>query len=181
MQMSTDYDQIDLDIVVELSQDGRCSFRKIARKLGVSEGTVRARVNRLQEKGYIQISAVGSPAALGIPCNAMVMLRIPPQSVNEAARKLAERHHVRFVGVTIGSSDIAIQTLHNSFQELYDFVSRELLEMIPDLISTETLQIGQVLKSEWNWAEYVRSGLVPPPGNAIDSSAVEQDVIGKPQ
>ncbi|MFD1942118.1 Lrp/AsnC family transcriptional regulator [Paradevosia shaoguanensis] len=162
--MSADFDQTDLDIVVELSKDGRCPFREIARKLGISEGTVRMRVARLQEKGYIRIAAVGRPSALGIACNAMVLLKVPPQSVRHAAALLAERHHVRFVGVTMGSSDIVIQTLHNSFQELFDFVSRQLLEIVPDLISSETLQFGEVLKSEWNWAEWFRNGLAATPG-----------------
>lgn len=161
--MSTDLDQTDLDIVAELSEDGRCSFREIARKIGVSEGTVRMRVGRMQESGYIRILAVGSPAALGIACNAMVLIKVKPQSIAAAAELLSQRHHVRFVGITLGSTDIAIQTLHNSFQELYRFVSEELLEIVPDLISTETLQIARVLKSDWNWAEWFREGLATPP------------------
>lgn len=158
-----DLDQTDLDIVAELSNDGRCPFREIARKLGVSEGKVRARVARMQEKGYIRIAAVGSPGALGIACNAMVLLKVRPQSIPAAAEILSKRPHVRFVGVTMGSSDIVIQTLHNSFQELYRFVSEEMLEIVPDLISSETLQVVRVLKSEWNWADWFREGLAAKP------------------
>lgn len=167
--MGNEPDQTDLDIVAELSEDGRRPFREIARKLGISEGTVRSRVARMQENGYIRILAVGSPAALGIAFNAMVLIRVKPLSISAAAEILAARHHVRFVGVTLGSADIAIQTLHNSFEELYRFVSKDLVEIIPDLISTETLQIARVLKSDWNWAEWFREGLATPPATVADS------------
>ena len=155
-------DQTDLDIVAHLSEDGRCPFREIARKLGISEGKVRSRVSRMQENGFIRIAAVGSPGALGIACNAVVLLKVRPQSIAMAAEILSKRHHVRFVGVTLGSCDIVIQTLHNSLQELYQFVSDDMLRIVPDLISSETLQVAQVLKSEWNWADWFREGLAKP-------------------
>ena len=161
--MSSEFDQTDLSIVAELSADGRRSFRAIARRLGVSEGTVRTRVNRLQESGHIRIAAVGSPTALGIACNAVVLLRVGPQSVSEAAERLAALSHVRFVSITLGSSDIVIQTLHSSFDELYRFVSEEVVKLVPNLISTETLQVARVVKSEWNWAEWLREGLIASP------------------
>jgi len=44
--MQTEFDDIDRAILRELQEDGRRSFRAIARSVGVSEGTVRARVRR---------------------------------------------------------------------------------------------------------------------------------------
>ncbi|MCL4187722.1 MAG: Lrp/AsnC family transcriptional regulator [Rhodobacteraceae bacterium] len=166
--MTGDLDTTDLDIVAELSADGRRPFREIARKLGVSEGTVRARVGRMQEQGVIRFAAVGSPTALGVACNALVLIKVRPGSVNEAAERLAGLPHVRFVGTTLGSSDIAIQTLHASFEELYRFVAEGIPVLVPDVVATETLQVARVLKSEWNWAEWLREGLIAPPGAGED-------------
>jgi len=163
-----DLDTTDLDIVAELSADGRRPFREIARKLGVSEGTVRARVGRMQEQGVIRFAAVGSPSALGVACNALVLIKVRPGLVNEAAERLAGLPHVRFVGTTLGSSDIAIQTLHASFEELYRFVAEGIPVLVPDVVATETLQVARVLKSEWNWAEWLREGLIAPPGAGED-------------
>ena len=73
------------------------------------------------------------------------MLKVPLQSVNAAARRPAGLSHIRFVGVTLGSSDISIQTLHGSFEGLYGFVSVGILEIVPDVQSTETLQVAEVI------------------------------------
>lgn len=48
-------DQLDRDIAVMLAQDARQSFRKIAADLGVTEGTVRGRVKRLQSAGLLKL------------------------------------------------------------------------------------------------------------------------------
>jgi Lrp/AsnC family transcriptional regulator for asnA, asnC and gidA len=153
-------DRIDMSIVAELSADGRRPYRAIARKLGIAEGTVRSRVAKMRESGAIRFSVVGTPAALGVACNALVLIRMRPRAVRAAAERLAAISHIRFVGTTLGSSDIAIQTLHSSFEDMHRFVTEELPAIIPDLTSTETLQLAQVLKSEWNWAEWFRDGTI---------------------
>lgn len=48
-------DQLDRDIALMLAQDARLSFRKIAAELGVTEGTVRGRVKRLQGAGLLKL------------------------------------------------------------------------------------------------------------------------------
>ncbi|OYX60421.1 MAG: AsnC family transcriptional regulator [Novosphingobium sp. 32-60-15] len=48
-------DQLDRDIALMLAQDARLSFRKIAADLGVTEGTVRGRVKRLQGAGLLKL------------------------------------------------------------------------------------------------------------------------------
>lgn len=47
-------DSTDEKIIEELKNDGRASFTEIAEKVGVSEGTVRNRVQRLQEQDVIE-------------------------------------------------------------------------------------------------------------------------------
>ena len=48
-------DQLDRDIALKLAQDARLSFRSIAVDLGVTEGTVRGRVKRLQNAGLLKL------------------------------------------------------------------------------------------------------------------------------
>ena len=47
-------DSTDQKIISELKNDGRASFTEIADKVDVSEGTVRNRVQSLQEEGVIE-------------------------------------------------------------------------------------------------------------------------------
>jgi|APHM01.1.fsa_nt_gi Transcriptional regulators len=47
-------DGIDEEILEILDEDGRASFTKIANDIGVSEGTVRNRVNKLEDEDIIK-------------------------------------------------------------------------------------------------------------------------------
>ena len=46
-------DPIDQEIVQRLSHDARISNRSIAKEVGITEGTVRQRIKRLQKDGLI--------------------------------------------------------------------------------------------------------------------------------
>ena len=57
--------ELDKRVIEHLQQDGRRPFTQIAADLGVSEAAVRARTNRLVERGILQIVGVADPEALG--------------------------------------------------------------------------------------------------------------------
>ena len=59
-------DETDVAILTALQEDGRRPFTEIARALGLSEGTVRQRVARLQRLGIVQIVGVVNPSRLGM-------------------------------------------------------------------------------------------------------------------
>ena len=51
-------DALDRQLIDILSRDARVSNRKIAADLGVTEGTVRGRIKRLQQDGLIAFTAI---------------------------------------------------------------------------------------------------------------------------
>ena len=51
-------DELDRKIIALLQMDGRASNAKIAREVGVSEGTVRRRLRRLIEDDVVNVVAV---------------------------------------------------------------------------------------------------------------------------
>ncbi len=63
---------LDKRIIEHLQQDGRRPFTQIAVDLGVSEAAVRARTNRLIEKGILQVVGVTDPLKLGFQQWAMI-------------------------------------------------------------------------------------------------------------
>ena len=62
--MMYDLDDLDNQIIGLLKDDAWASSREIARKLGVSESTVRKRVNQLTDSGAVRFTAVTNFAAL---------------------------------------------------------------------------------------------------------------------
>ncbi|MEY2925617.1 MAG: hypothetical protein RL367_94, partial [Pseudomonadota bacterium] len=53
-------DDLDRQLIAILSDDARVSNRKIANDLGVTEGTVRGRIKRLQQDKLIAFTAITS-------------------------------------------------------------------------------------------------------------------------
>src|SRR5258705_2320554 len=72
---SDDVSALDKRIIEHLQQDGRRPFTQIAADLGVSEAVVRARTNRLVERGILQVVGVTDPLKLGFQQMAMFGIR----------------------------------------------------------------------------------------------------------
>ena len=70
-----DVSDLDKRIIEHLQQDGRRPFTQIAADLGVSEAAVRARTNRLVERGILQVVGVTDPLKLGFQQMAMIGIR----------------------------------------------------------------------------------------------------------
>ena len=79
-------DATDVAIIEALQRNGRESFRRIARAVGVSEATVRARYARLCDESILQVTGVTNPLGLGFASQAMIGVRIagPPGPVADA-------------------------------------------------------------------------------------------------
>jgi Lrp/AsnC family transcriptional regulator, regulator for asnA, asnC and gidA len=60
-------DELDHKIVAKLGQDARVSNRQIAAELGVTEGTIRSRIKRLQNDRLIQFTVVTDFRMAGSP------------------------------------------------------------------------------------------------------------------
>ncbi|MDR9390462.1 MAG: Lrp/AsnC family transcriptional regulator [Trueperaceae bacterium] len=156
-------DPLDQRIIMALEDDGRRPYREIARDLDVAEATVRSRVQRMTQAGWIRISAVGDPVALGVPVNAITLVRTRVGRSNAVAEALTELPNVRFVGSSFGSADLIIQTLHPSVAALHEFVAERLPTEVEGIESTETFQLARVHKSSWDWrAWFEQDGATEP-------------------
>jgi len=80
-------DETDRAIIRLLQHDGRLPYREIARQLGVAEGTVRLRANRLTRSGALTIVAIADPFRLGyrvLAFSLLNLLRARQQSIIDA-------------------------------------------------------------------------------------------------
>jgi Lrp/AsnC family transcriptional regulator for asnA, asnC and gidA len=101
---------VDKRIIEHLQQDGRRPFTQIAADLHVSEAAVRARTNRLVERGILQIVGVADPDALGFQ-QALIGVRCQPGKLLEVAEALASMPEVDYVVVTTGRFDVLADRL----------------------------------------------------------------------
>ena len=115
-------DELDRKIIALLQVDGRASNAKIAREVGVSEGTVRRRLRRLVQDDVIKVIAVPNLEKLGYGTTALIGLQTGPgrsDSVGDAIAKMEESH---YVAVTTGAYDVFVWAGLESAESLGDFL-----------------------------------------------------------
>lgn len=148
-------DPVDTGLIEALAEDGRRSNREIARQLGVSEGTIRSRLRRLEEAKLVRVVAVTNRAVLGeMGAIAFIGIRVNGPLADEVAANLAEQPEVYMVNVTVGNFDITISVVTRSREELGEFTSCRLPGM-PGVRSTEVLEVTSVPKNAYRWVRLV--------------------------
>ena len=130
-------DELDTKIIDILQGDGRASNAGMARLVGVSEGTVRRRLKRLVEHGYIEIVALPDPIKLGYESQALVGVQVDPDKVDQVANDLADLAEINWVAITTGSFDIFAWATLQSAEELGLFL-RTKVGVISGVRRTET-------------------------------------------
>jgi len=143
-------DKTDCDIIKMLQKDGRLSNTTIAKKLGVSEATVRARLNRLINEEYIQIVAVGNPIKLGFDIVGMIRFQIDLSKVDSIIRELKKLKPIWFIVQTTGNIDIHAEFNIRSLYELKELITKK-INKIDGIIRTETALILDYAKREYTW------------------------------
>ncbi len=148
--LPSDVSELDKRIIEHLQQDGRRPFTQIATELGVSEAAVRARTNRLVDRGVISIVGVTDPLRLGFGQMAMVGVRCQADRLMEVAEAVAQFPEVDYVVVTAGSYDLLVETVCEDNEALLRFLT-EKLRRIDGVRETETFVYLRMIKQTYQW------------------------------
>ena len=148
--MSRSIDNLDREIIAILQRDGRTTNTGMAHQLGVTEGTIRRRTDRLINEGVIKIAAVTDPFKVGIGIVALIHLDVELPYLEEVAEKLVEMRCVRVVAYATGVHDIFVEALFPSQHDLLEFLKDE-LPRIPGIRKTETSIVLRILKRSYEW------------------------------
>lgn len=144
-----DLSPLDKGIIEHLQADGRRPFTQIAHELGVSEAAVRARTNRLIERGILQVVGVADPGKLGFQ-QALIGIRCEPGRLVAVAEALAELPEVDYVVVTTGRYDILIETVSEDNEGLLRFLT-DRLQAIDGVRDTETFTYLRLVKQTYQF------------------------------
>ena len=101
-------DELDRRIISLLQMDGRASNAKIAREVGVSEGTVRRRLRRLIQEDVVKVIAVPNLEKLGYATTALIGLQTGPGKSDAVAEAIALLEEAHYVAITTGAYDVFI-------------------------------------------------------------------------
>jgi Lrp/AsnC family transcriptional regulator for asnA, asnC and gidA len=138
-------DKIDHKIITILQKDGRTPFTEIAKRLNISEGTVRNRVSRLQEQEIIQVVGMVDPYNLGFDAPAMIGVSVEPQKLESAAELIADFEEVSYLVMVSGEFDLIVEVMCRNREALANFLNQK-LRRVPGILRTETFFILSTYK-----------------------------------
>jgi DNA-binding Lrp family transcriptional regulator/predicted transcriptional regulator len=171
--MSYTLDSLDRQIIALLQRDGRVSNVEIARELGIAEGTVRKRLERLIDSSIIHVGAVVNPGVLSAATPVFVGVEVELPRVEEVAAVLSAMPEVLRVAIVAGEYDIMLEAVLPSTDRLLPFL-RDRVASIPGVKRTETFQVLELSKwsSDWSIPEEVGNlKSSPRPARAVPSGA----------
>ena len=129
-------DNLNEQIIDILKADGRASNASIARFLGVSEGTIRRRLNKLIDGDIVNVNVSLNPGKLGFYTEAIIGVQVDPDKIDLVSDGLAALQEVDWVSVTTGSFDI------------FAWVTLESAEKLGVFLKTQVCTISGVRKTE---------------------------------
>ena len=139
-------DAVDREIVALLQEDGRRSNASIARTVGVSESTVKKRLDRLIGRGVIRVFAALSPSAVGLMADVLVGISVRPGAVFDVGKALRTMDEVVYLAYVTGRYDIFVEVLLTDPDELLHFLAKRLSD-VEGIVSLETLFIMRTAKA----------------------------------
>jgi Lrp/AsnC family transcriptional regulator, regulator for asnA, asnC and gidA len=147
-ESDTRVDALDRRIIGMLQSDGRRPFAEIGRALGVSEGTIRMRYQRLVSSGVLQVVGIPDPFKVGLQSMAMIGVNVAidgTQSVDDVANCIAQFDEVSYVVMSTGDFDLLVEVMVESSEDLASFLTHR-LHPVQGVARTETFVLLRIYK-----------------------------------
>ena len=119
---SPEIDELDKAITRHLQVDGRMPYSKLGPAVGLSQAAARQRVQRLVDRGVMQVVAVTDPAMLGFAVQALVGIEVAGD-VRAAADALGEWDEIEYVVITAGRYDVFAEVVCSDMAHLLELVN----------------------------------------------------------
>lgn len=148
--MRYDLDPIDRQIIRILQQDGRTPNVEIARRIGISEATVRKRLERLTAEEVIRVTAVPNADRVGFSTVTFLTFHVELSQVDRIADRLTQSPEVRSIYYTTGASDLMVEAWFTSGNELLRFLTQQVAS-IPGIKSTATSHVLRTIQDSGTW------------------------------
>lgn len=113
----------------------------IADDLGVSENTVRTRVNKLIEEGILEISGQVNPEAIPRHTVVLVGVKLDTMDLVKKAEEFSKLPGVVSASVVTGRYDLILMVLLKEGYDLLEFYTKEVSRISEDVQSVETFVI----------------------------------------
>lgn len=131
-------DALDRKIILSLQQDARRPYKDIAKKLRVSEGTIKNRVTRLINRGILKLEARVNPFALPNRISAVVGVNLKERNHEEKIKEIEKIPGVTSVWNAAGRFDLFFEIMVDSMNSLNEILFGKYIKKIGGISYTET-------------------------------------------
>jgi Lrp/AsnC family transcriptional regulator for asnA, asnC and gidA len=143
-------DAVDCRMIEILQKDGRAANTEIAKAIGISEATVRTRLNRLIDEGIVQIVAVSNPLKLGFEIVGNIRIHVDIQKMERILEELKKIRALWYIVQTTGGTGIDGEFVLKDLEELNDLIF-EKINKIDGVLRTETNLFLNFVKRQYDW------------------------------
>ncbi|MFT5530124.1 MAG: Lrp/AsnC family transcriptional regulator for asnA, asnC and gidA [Candidatus Poriferisodalaceae bacterium] len=142
-------DEVDKAIVRELQHDGRMSYADLGPKVGLSQAAARQRVNRLIDRGVMQVVAVTDPGALGFTHQAMLGINTDGDA-RAVASTLEQHDEMEYILLTAGRFDLLVEVVCRDAEHLLALVN-DVVRPIDGVATVEVMSYLSLVKQVYDW------------------------------
>ncbi len=144
---SVEFADIDRKIISLFNEDGRMSYRKIAKRLDVSIGTIHNRMEKLTKNGVIQkFAPVIDHSKLGYDLTTIIGVRVKGGVLENWEGRTAYHKNVLCMYDVTGEFDAILVARFKDTSELDNFIKSLLKE--PDVQRTYTQTVLNIVKED---------------------------------
>lgn len=149
-----DFDHLDLKIIEQLQDDGRKAFTKVASALGVTEGTVRKRVDRMVARGLARFVLELDPYTLGLTW-AYVGIRVRGAALRRSVARLSEIPEITIISSCVGGYDVIAEVICTDQVDLFRILHDE-IRASPGVETADAFTVLQMHKDQYRYASLAK-------------------------
>jgi Lrp/AsnC family transcriptional regulator for asnA, asnC and gidA len=144
-------DATDMKIIRLLQKNGRMSNTDIAKKTGISETTVRYRLQRLTKEDFIQIVAMVNPLKLGFGIEGSIHIKADIKAIDKVSEKLKIIDALYFVARCMGSYDFNTEYYVKSSTDLKALI--DTINAIEGVVDTDVSSVLDYVKERYDFGD----------------------------
>ncbi len=140
-------DQLDLNIIKLLQQNGRIAYSDIARSIDAPEATIRYRVKRLIDEKIISISAFINTGKIKYENVAHIDLEVTPIFLEANINELIAMENISYAASVTGAFDIMLEYIYGDNDELLNFIHS--LKRNPNVRRLNSRTVLKIYKAQY--------------------------------
>ena len=145
------FDDLDMKLLYELTQDGSISVPTLSKKLGINASVLYSRIKRLMKKKLIKKFTVDiDESLLGVGVKATIGINRNPKLKEQIHKKFMDASEVVSISEVTGRFDILIHVYAKNLEALHSVVIEKIVK-IEGIQNTETFIELQKTDKEPNY------------------------------